>query len=148
MSFKLKTYQAPDFTQPSLMNAPEARLEPAPFDKVAPDGYHATTIFPEYFKVGSQWLLAEESRMDCVAVFENGKIHVREFRNLKKGDLVFTGRKESLYILTASGNWGRTAWRRRGRHLLSGRAGQGKRHFRVITITSMNFWNMRRNTAM
>ena len=51
MSFKLKTYQAPDFTQPSLMNAPEARLEPAPFDKVAPDGYHATTIFPEYFKV-------------------------------------------------------------------------------------------------
>ena len=34
MSFKLKTYQAPDFTQPSLMNAPEARLEPAPFDKV------------------------------------------------------------------------------------------------------------------
>ena len=56
MSFKLKTYQAPDFTQPSLMNAPEARLEPAPFDKVAPDGYHATTIFPEYFKVGSQWL--------------------------------------------------------------------------------------------
>ena len=94
MSFKLKTYQAPDFTQPSLMNAPEARLEPAPFDKVAPDGYHATTIFPEYFKVGSQWLLAEESRMDCVAVFENGKIHVREFRNLKKGDLVFTGRKE------------------------------------------------------
>ena len=45
MSFKLKTYQAPDFTQPSLMNAPEARLEPAPFDKVAPDGYHATTIF-------------------------------------------------------------------------------------------------------
>ena len=132
MSFKLKTYQAPDFTQPSLMNAPEARLEPAPFDKVAPDGYHATTIFPEYFKVGSQWLLAEESRMDCVAVFENGK----------------TERKESLYILTASGNWGRTAWRRRGRHLLSGRAGQGKRHFRVITITSMNFWNMRRNTAM
>ena len=94
MSFKLKTYQAPDFTQPSLINAPEARLEPAPFDKVAPDGYHATTIFPEYFKVGSQWLLAEESRMDCVAVFENGKIHVREFRNLKKGDLVFTGRKE------------------------------------------------------
>ena len=32
--------------------------------------------------------------MDCVAVFENGKIHVREFRNLKRGDLVFTGRKE------------------------------------------------------
>ena len=52
MSFKLKTYQAPDFTQPSLMNAPEARLEPAPFDKVAPDGYHATTIFPSILRLG------------------------------------------------------------------------------------------------
>ena len=37
---------------------------PAPKDKVAPEHYHATTIFPEYFKVKGQWLLAEESRMD------------------------------------------------------------------------------------
>ena len=51
--------------------------------------YHATTIFPEYFKVNGTWLLAEESRMDCVAVYENGKIAVREFRTLKQGDLVF-----------------------------------------------------------
>ncbi len=33
--------------------------------------------------------------MDCVAVYENGKIYVREFRNLKQGDLVFTGRTEN-----------------------------------------------------
>lgn len=95
MSFRLKTYQAPDFTKPQLVNAPEAVLEPAPFDKVAPEGYHATTIFPEYFKVGNQWLLAGESRMDCVAVYENGEIAVREFRNLRQGDMVFTGRTEN-----------------------------------------------------
>ncbi|WP_125142826.1 hypothetical protein [Clostridium transplantifaecale] len=95
MSFQLKTYQAPDFTLPRFTEAPEAKLEPAPFDRVAPDGYHATTIFPEYFKVGGRWLLAEESRMDCVAVYENGKICVREFRNLKQGDMVFTGRTEN-----------------------------------------------------
>ena len=33
--------------------------------------------------------------MDCVAVYENGKIYVREFRNLKQGDLVLTGRTEN-----------------------------------------------------
>lgn len=58
MLFQLKTYHAPDFTLPKFVNAPEAELLSAPFDRVAPDGYHATTIFPEYFKVGDCWLLA------------------------------------------------------------------------------------------
>ena len=49
---------------------------------------------PEYVKVDGKWLLAEESRMDCVAVLENGRIVVREFRLLKKGDLVLLGRTE------------------------------------------------------
>ena len=33
--------------------------------------------------------------MDCVAVYQNGAVYVREFRNLKQGDLVFTGRTEN-----------------------------------------------------
>lgn len=53
------------------------------------------SIFPEYFKVNGQWLLAEESRMDCVAVLDCGRIHVREFRNLKVGELVAVGRREN-----------------------------------------------------
>lgn len=92
--FTLRPYSPPDFTQARFVNAPEAVLEPAPMDGVAPMTYHAMSIFPEYFKIGGQWLLAEESRMDCVAVYENGKIVVREFRLLKKGDLVVTGRTE------------------------------------------------------
>ncbi|MBS6954307.1 MAG: hypothetical protein KH230_13910 [Enterocloster asparagiformis] len=95
MAFELVKYAAPDFSGEMFVNAPDAVLSPAPRDKVAPKNYHATTIFPEYFKVNGQWLLAEESRMDCVAVYENGKIAVREFRNLKAGDLVFTGRTEN-----------------------------------------------------
>lgn len=78
-----------------FVNAPDAAMAPAPRDRVAPGNYHATTIFPEYFKVDGRWLLAGESRMDCVAVYENGTIAVREFRNLKQGDLVFTGRTEN-----------------------------------------------------
>lgn len=92
--FELRKYTAPDFTQEIFRNAPQVVLEPAPFDGVAPMNYHAMSIFPEYFHIGDQWLLAEESRMDCVAVYENGKIIVREFRLLKKGDLVVTGRTE------------------------------------------------------
>lgn len=93
--FSLKPYFPPDFSEARFQNAPEAVLKPAPFDGVAPEHYHAMSIFPEYFKIGGQWLLAEESRMDCVAVYEKGKIVVREFRLLKKGDLIVTGRTEN-----------------------------------------------------
>ena len=92
MGFELKKYTAPDFTKEPFVSAPDAVLAPAPKDRTAPENYHATTIFPEYFKVNGTWLLAEESRMDCVAVYENGKIAVREFRTLKQGDLVFVGK--------------------------------------------------------
>ena len=95
MPFELVKYAAPDFSGEMFVNAPDAAMAPAPRDRVAPGNYHATTIFPEYFKVDGRWLLAGESRMDCVAVYENGTIAVREFRNLTQGDLVFTGRTEN-----------------------------------------------------
>ena len=93
--FQLRTYTAPDFAALKLDTAPDCALVPAPKDTVAPEGYHALSIFPEYFRVEGKWLLAEESRMDCVPVYENGKIHVREFRVLKKGDMIVTGRTEN-----------------------------------------------------
>jgi len=79
MHFSLSTYQPPDFSASPLDSAPPARLEPAPKDGVAPDQYHATSIYPEYFKIDDQWLLAKESRMDGVAIYEHGQIEVREF---------------------------------------------------------------------
>ena len=88
MSFTLPQYHEPDFQETRFQSAPEARFEPAPKDGVAPEGYHATTIYPEYFKVGGRWLLAEESRMDCVAALRDGKIAAVEFRNLKAGEPV------------------------------------------------------------
>ena len=94
MAFTLRPYTPPDFTCETLKNAPAACFQPAPRDGAAPVGYHAMSIFPEYFKVGEAWLLAEESRMDCVAALEQGRIAVREFRHLKAGDLVAMGRTE------------------------------------------------------
>ena len=95
MAFSLRKYFPPDFTEPRFVNAPDAVLTPAPKDAVAPEGYHALSIFPEYFKIDGTWLLAEDSRMDCVLVYEGGKVHVVEFRLLKKGDLVICGRTEN-----------------------------------------------------
>ena len=92
MPFQLRAYTPPDFS--TLRAAPDALFHPAPMDGVAPEGYHAMSIYPEYFKVNGQWLLAEESRMDCVAVLEAGRIAVREFRRLQVGDLVAVGRTE------------------------------------------------------
>lgn len=93
--FALRQYHEPDFSSPALANAPEACLAAVEKDGVAPRNYHAMSIYPEYFKIGGKWILAEESRMDCVAVYENGKIAVREFRHLKRGDRVVTGRTEN-----------------------------------------------------
>ena len=88
-------FTLPGFVEPvSPGNAPECALEAVVSDGVAPDNFHAMSIYPEYFRVEGAWHLAKDSRMDCVAVWEDGRIIVREFRLLKKGDLVVTGRTE------------------------------------------------------
>ena len=78
------------------------KLVPAERDGVVPDGYHATTLFPEYYHLDGRWVLAEDSRMDCVAVARGGRIEIVEFRNVKAGDPVVVGRtedgSEGIYI--------------------------------------------------
>lgn len=92
--FSLKQYTPPDFTIDALLNAPDAVLREAPKDGVAPEDYHAMSIYPEYFKVDGAWLFAKESRMDCVPVYADGGVQVTEPRRLKAGDRVFCGRTE------------------------------------------------------
>lgn len=93
--FKLPNYKEPDFSQDIFVEAPNAILLPSPKDKSAPDNFHTTSIYPEYFKIDGNWLLAEDTRMDCVAVYDGGKILVKEFRNVHAGDLVVIGRTEN-----------------------------------------------------
>ena len=94
MSFQLREYIHPDFSEETLLKAPDAALGEVKSDTVAPENYHAMSIFPEYFKVNGEWLLAEESRMDCVAVLSDSGIEIKEFRHLREGDRVFLGRTE------------------------------------------------------
>ena len=94
MAFSLHSYQAPDFNALGLDGKPDVVLAPVVKDGVSPDNYHAMSIFPEYFKLDGKWILAKESRMDCVAVYDGSSIQVKEFRNLKKGEQVVLGRSE------------------------------------------------------
>ena len=96
MGFELKKYIEPDFSEERFIKAPDVKLEAVIKQGVAPEGFHALSIYPEYFKVDGSWYLAEESRMDAVPVFKNGKILSIEARRLKQGDLVVTGKTEDL----------------------------------------------------
>ncbi|EET84968.1 conserved hypothetical protein [Clostridium carboxidivorans P7] len=95
MSFKLPKYQAPDFEKEPFVSAPNVTSEKVTLEGVAPFNYHATSIYPEYFKINEKWILASESRMDCVVVLNDDEtLEVKEFRNLHIGDNVILGRTE------------------------------------------------------
>jgi lysine-ketoglutarate reductase/saccharopine dehydrogenase-like protein (TIGR00300 family) len=97
MAFTLPSYTPPDFTEPRFLQAPRAVFEKVRRPGVAPENYHATSIYPEYFQVKKgEWRLLKESRMDCVAVLEEaGSLAVKEFRHLNGGDPVAVGRREN-----------------------------------------------------
>ena len=96
MAFEIPRYYAPDFSQDKFRNAPDVRWAAAPSDGVAPENYHSTSMYPEYFKVGGVWTLAEESRMDAsVVIAPDNVLHVVENRNLKQGDKVILSRSEN-----------------------------------------------------
>jgi lysine-ketoglutarate reductase/saccharopine dehydrogenase-like protein (TIGR00300 family) len=94
-NFEMPQFHHPDFTQELFVNAPNAKYEPAEKDGVVPENFHSTSMYPEYFKINGEWVLAEESRMDsCVTLGDDGKLKVIESRNVKKGDNVLLGRSE------------------------------------------------------
>ncbi|HBA64074.1 MAG TPA: hypothetical protein DCZ20_09490 [Lachnospiraceae bacterium] len=95
MSFNMPVYHHPDFSRKEFINAPDVKYEAAEKDGVAPEYYHSTSMYPEYFKINGKWVLAEESRMDSsVVLCDDGHLEVVENRNLKKGDKVILGRTE------------------------------------------------------
>lgn len=95
MSYSLPTYREPNFKETRFLESPDVIMQPVEKQGVAPDMFHATSIFPEYFKVNGDWILLNESRMDCVVVVsENEQLEAKEFRLLQVGDKVVVGRTE------------------------------------------------------
>lgn len=97
MSFSLPVYTPPDFSSPAFSHSPLVTFKEVSITGVAPDEYHATTIYPEYYHLAQgEWSVLEESRMDCVVVCEkNLHLRVKEFRHLRTGDQVACGRREN-----------------------------------------------------
>jgi lysine-ketoglutarate reductase/saccharopine dehydrogenase-like protein (TIGR00300 family) len=106
MAFSLPAYQPPDFTRPPLRGAPLARFGPVTANALAPENYHATTIFPEYYRLqNGHWILLKNSQMDCIVLrAPDGSLLVKEFRHLKVGEQVALGRGENgedgIYVHT------------------------------------------------
>jgi lysine-ketoglutarate reductase/saccharopine dehydrogenase-like protein (TIGR00300 family) len=93
--FTMARYNKPDFSKESFKLAPDVRVESVAKKGVAPDNFHATSVYPEYYKVNGCWILPDNARMDCVPVLIDEKhIVVKEFRNLEVGDRAIVGRKE------------------------------------------------------
>lgn len=105
MGFSLPAYTPPHFEAPALAKAAPCRFEPAPEDGVAPERFHATSNYPEYFRLDAGWTLLEQSRMDAVVVLsESGRLSAVEPRRLARGDHVAIGRtedgEEGIYVHT------------------------------------------------
>jgi len=97
MSFSLPVYIPPDFSSPAFSRAPIVTFKEVYSAGVAPEEYHATTIYPEYYQLSrGEWSVLKESRMDCVVVREKDKsLYVKTFRHLQPGDQVACGRREN-----------------------------------------------------
>jgi lysine-ketoglutarate reductase/saccharopine dehydrogenase-like protein (TIGR00300 family) len=108
MAFTLPMYHPPDFTKPPLKDAPLVRFAPVVQKGVAPEGYHATSIFPEYYQLDrDRWVLLAHSRMDCVVVkSKEGPLMAREFHHLEAGEQVALGRgengEEGIFVQTGA----------------------------------------------
>src|SRR5687767_12490821 len=97
------TFNPPSFTKPLLAAAPDARFVPAPADGVLPEGFFSTTNLPTYVRIGGEWRLPREPRMDSALVLApDGELWVREGRRVRKGDQVAVGEaedgREGIYV--------------------------------------------------
>lgn len=108
--FKLPIFVEPDFSQEKFMSSPDASTAPVICKGIAPENYHATSMYPEYYKINGQWRLMHHTRMDCVPVINgDGELEVKEFRKLEVGEVVITGRtddgSEGIFLYTDGFNF-------------------------------------------
>lgn len=73
------------------------KLEEVIIDKVAPENFYLTTYYPTYYFYNNEWIIPNRSSTNCVVVIENGQAFIKEFRNLKKGDMVVLESNQENY---------------------------------------------------
>lgn len=96
MGFKIPKFEWPDFSEEKFKKASNIKLGEVEEDGIAPDGFYLTSIKPTFYKHSDEWILPEHNSIDCVAVYENDTIVIKEIRNLVKGDQVVLSKTEDL----------------------------------------------------
>jgi lysine-ketoglutarate reductase/saccharopine dehydrogenase-like protein (TIGR00300 family) len=82
----------------------DATLEPAPDDRVVPEGFYSTTNHPTQIRYDGEWIDVEDAEMDCAVVVEETdgadaaadgrsavRARTRTLNAVEAGDLVVTG---------------------------------------------------------
>ncbi len=91
----MSTFPHPDFSAPRFAGAPNASFVPATADGVLPEDFFSTTNLPTYVRVGNEWRMPNEPRMDSALVLDpEGVLWAREGRRVRKGDRVAVGLSE------------------------------------------------------
>ena len=85
-------FTPPDFSDEKYASSKDVSTVEVKKDGVSPQGFYLTSHMPTYYKVDGKWQIPDRSSQDCLAVVEEGKIYIREFRNLRKGDRVVVAR--------------------------------------------------------
>lgn len=88
MAFKIPEFKKPDFNEEKYQNARDIKTAKVEKDGVAPDDFYLTTLMPTFYKKDGKWLLPEHNSLNCVAVYDNDQIIVKEIRELVKGEEV------------------------------------------------------------
>jgi len=91
----VQAYRPPDFSDPRLVAAPDARFEPAPADGVLPAGFFPTTNLPTYVKIDGEWRMPRFPRMDAgIVLHDDGSLEALEGRYVLAGQRVAIGLAE------------------------------------------------------
>ena len=73
----------------------DARFEPAPDDRVVPQGFYSTTNHPTQIRHDGEWIEVERMEMDCAVVLETDDDGVRAFTKvlnaIEAGDRIVVG---------------------------------------------------------
>ena len=101
----MSAFSHPDFTAARFAAAPDARFVEAPADGVLPEGFFSTTNLPTYVRIGGQWRMPRDPRMDSALVLDaDGELWIREARRVRQGDRVGVGQREDggegIYVHT------------------------------------------------
>jgi len=75
----------------SPVDSGDAQLKTVERDRCAPEDFYSTTNHRTLVKLGSQWVEAQNQRMDALIVVNGGVAVCRRLRDVKAGDQVVSG---------------------------------------------------------